>query len=146
MRTPESISLMELNKKSEYTIVPTKTPKTTCWNRLPINLSKMRLLNCEAVWFSTIITIEKLNTVRVIIPAAIEDIILLAVEASRNRSQCNCDLNCFPCSEKSKDILRKERRRKAIAIIAGKKAMLFTACRNRSLIQILILIILIFNF
>ena len=51
---------------------------------------------------------------------------LRAVLASRRLSQFILDFSCLPVSEKSKLIIRKDRPRKAIAIIPGRKAMLLT--------------------
>ena len=66
-----------------------------------MSFSRIRLLICEAAWFSSIITILKLNTVREIIPLTMADMMLLAVLASFNDSQCAFDFIAFPDSEKS---------------------------------------------
>ena len=71
-------------------------------------------------------TMEKLKTVRDIIPATIDEIILLAVVASFKLNQCNCDLKFFPVSEKSNEIINHDNTKKKKAIIAGRNAILLT--------------------
>jgi hypothetical protein len=62
---------------------------------------------------------EKLNTVREITPATIEEIILRAVVASRRLSQCNCDFSAYPVVEKSNSILIKDNNKNANPRAAG---------------------------
>jgi hypothetical protein len=66
----------------------------------------------------------KLKTAREIIPAVIDEQMLLAVLASFRLSQCRFDFILLPVSEKSKLIIRKDSPRKHKAIIAGRKAIL----------------------
>ena len=73
----------------------------------------------DPAWFKTTITIVKENTVSDIIPAAMDELMLLAVEASCSFSHFQFVFKSVPVSEKSNAIIPYESIRKAIAIKAG---------------------------
>jgi hypothetical protein len=77
------------------------------------------LLIWEAVWFSTNITIVKLNTVSDMIPVTMPDAIFRAVDESLSFNHSSCDLSDLPVSDKSKDILMNDKARKNSIIMIG---------------------------
>jgi hypothetical protein len=91
---------------------------------LPISLSSILLLICDAAWLRSIITILKLKTVREIRPLVIAEHILLAVLASIKLSQCKFNFIALPVGEKSNCIIKNENSKKHKAIMAGRNAML----------------------